>query len=50
MYKRDFKVEYQPSNISSQEAEFRIFKALEILININDIYDKEDNIQSVLSD
>ncbi len=45
MFKKNFKVEYcHSSNISDQEVEFKLFKALEILINLDDIYDKKNNI------
>lgn len=43
MAKQEFIVEYSPSkNISPQEAEFKLFKALEILLNINNVYEPED--------
>jgi len=48
MDKIDFQIQLEPSTLPAQEVEFRLFKALEMLINLDDIYDKENNIQSVL--
>ena len=48
--KDNFQIQLEPSTLPAQEAEFRLFKALEMLINLDDIYDKKDNIQPVLSD
>ena len=41
--KKKFEIEYQPSNITPQEANFRLFKALSMLINEDDIYEYQDD-------
>lgn len=47
MQKNNFNIEFVESNLS-EEKENRIFEALNILINLNDIYDKKNNVHSVL--
>lgn len=39
MNKNDFSIEYQALDVSSEEAERRLFSALSLLLDINDIYE-----------
>jgi hypothetical protein len=43
MSKKEFKVEYQFSDILSREVELRITKCLEMLINLDDVYEQKDS-------
>ena len=43
MSQKEFNIEYQPSNITPQEANFRLFQALSMLINEDDIYEYEND-------
>ena len=49
MSKKNFEIRIEKSNMPDIQAETRLFKAFEILINLNDIYAKENNSSSILS-
>ena len=38
-----FEIEYQPLNITPGEAERRLFSALSLVLDINDIYEEQND-------
>lgn len=48
MPKKELKIEYQLADIDEATAESRIFNALNMLINLDEIYEKTDNLQPSL--
>ncbi len=48
MSKKEFVILKNKSNITPQEVEFRLFKALSMLINEDDIYEQKNNTRSVI--
>lgn len=50
MTKGLIKLEYQKLEVAPDEIEIRLFRALSNLLNINDIYESEKNLQPSLED
>jgi len=49
MYKNELKIEYQQVEVC-EDVDSRIFNALNMLINLDEIYEKKDNLQSFIQD